>query len=66
VWTPEPGTAHLNILERLLDGGDSPRHVTDAHIAALAIEHGLTLCSLDRGVARWEAAGLRWKHPFAR
>jgi toxin-antitoxin system PIN domain toxin len=66
VWTPEPGTAHLGILERLLEDGDSPRHMTDAHLAALAIEHGLTLCSLDRDFARWQAAGLRWEQPLAR
>lgn len=62
-WTPEPGPAHLDILERLLGGRGSPRHVTDAHLAALAIEHGLTLCSLDHDFARWDAAGLRWEDP---
>lgn len=65
-WTPEPGLVHLDILERLLADGGSPRHVTDAHLAALAIEHGLTLCSLDRDFARWEAAGLRWEQPLVR
>lgn len=64
-WTPEPGPAHLDILERLLNDHDSPRHVTDAHLAAIAIEHGLTLCSLDRDFARWEAVGLRWQQPLA-
>jgi hypothetical protein len=37
--------------------------VPDAHFAALAIEHGLTLCSADAGFARF--AGLRWENPLA-
>lgn len=63
-WTPEPGGSHLEILGRLLTRHGSPRHVTDAHLAALAIEHGLKLCSLDHGFARWEAMGLRWEDPL--
>jgi hypothetical protein len=35
----------------------------DIHLAALAIEHGLTLCSADRGFARFP--GLRWENPLA-
>jgi predicted nucleic acid-binding protein len=37
--------------------------VPDAHLAALAIEHGLTLCSADGDFARFP--GLRWLNPFA-
>lgn len=36
--------------------------VPDAHLAALAIEHGLTLCSTDGDFARF--AGLRWNNPL--
>jgi predicted nucleic acid-binding protein len=36
--------------------------VTDAHLAALAIEHGLTLCSTDGDFARFQ--GLRWQNPL--
>jgi len=36
--------------------------VMDAHLAALAIEHGLILCSADRGFVRFR--GLRWKNPL--
>jgi predicted nucleic acid-binding protein len=36
--------------------------VPDAHLAALAIEHGLTLCSTDRDFARFEC--LRWTDPL--
>lgn len=63
-WTPEPGPAHLDILQELLVPGGSARHVTDAHLAAIALEHGLTVCSQDRDFARWESAGLRWEDPL--
>ncbi len=36
--------------------------VPDAHLAALAIEHGLVLCSTDGDFARFE--GLRWLNPL--
>jgi len=38
-------------------------HVPDAHLAALAIEHGLILCSADADFARFP--GLRWENPLA-
>jgi predicted nucleic acid-binding protein len=34
---------------------------TDAHLAALAIEHGATIVSFDRDFARFE--GVRWTLP---
>jgi predicted nucleic acid-binding protein len=34
----------------------------DAAIAALAIEHGATLCTTDRDFARF--AGLKWRNPL--
>jgi predicted nucleic acid-binding protein len=37
--------------------------VPDAHLAALAISHGLILCSADAGFARFP--GLRWINPLA-
>jgi uncharacterized protein len=39
------------------------RLVPDAHLAALAIEHGLTLCSTDGDFARFP--GLKWENPLA-
>ena len=36
--------------------------VPDAHLAALAIEHDLTLYSADRGFGRF--AKVRWKNPL--
>jgi len=35
--------------------------VTDAHLAALAIEHGTGICSFDGDFARFK--GLRWINP---
>jgi predicted nucleic acid-binding protein len=37
--------------------------VTDAHLAALAIEHGAVLMSTDRDFARFP--GLAWRDPLA-
>jgi toxin-antitoxin system PIN domain toxin len=64
VWTPEPTDGHAEILERLLrqDPGGGTR-IPDAHLAALAIEHGLTLCTLAAGFARYP--GLRWENPLS-
>jgi hypothetical protein len=35
---------------------------TDAHLAALALEHGAELCSCDGDCARFP--GLRWINPL--
>ena len=64
-WVPEPGPRHLELLERLLDAQPSVRLVTDAHLAAIALEHGLELCSRDRDFARWADLGLRSRDPLA-
>jgi predicted nucleic acid-binding protein len=45
VWTPEPTDRHAEIFAGLLTAVPRNRLIEDAHIAALAIEHGLTLCS---------------------
>ena len=63
VWIPQTGPRHREIVGRLLDNlGGGPGLVSDAHLAALAIEHGLTLCSTDGDFARF--AGLRWQNPI--
>jgi predicted nucleic acid-binding protein len=38
--------------------------VSDAHLAALAMEHGLTMVSADADFARFD--GLRWLNPITR
>ena len=63
-WVPCAGERHRAILAGLLKpGGLRANHVPDAHLAALAIEHGLTLCSTDGDFARFK--GLRWQNPLA-
>jgi uncharacterized protein len=64
-WVPEPGPRHLDVLDALLQSQPSVRVVTDAHLAAIAIEHGLELCSGDRDFARWSDLGLRSRDPLA-
>lgn len=63
-WIPQPTERHVAVLGSLLAlPGVRARLVPDAHLAALAIEHGLTLCSTDGDFARFP--GLRWKNPLA-
>lgn len=62
VFTPEPTARHAEILAALLREADRSRHVPHAHLAALAIEYGLTLQSTDRDFARF--SGLRWENPL--
>ena len=50
----DPGEDHWRILrELLLDTGAAGNLTTDAHLAALAIEHGGELCSTDAEFARF-------------
>ena len=51
--------AHRRALEPL---GVAGNLVTDAHLAALAIEHGAILESSDHDFGRF--AGLRWEDPL--
>jgi len=63
-WIPQPSERHAEILGELLaQGGVYGNLVPDAHLAALAIEHGLTLCSTDGDFARFRQ--LRWLNPLA-
>lgn len=61
-WVPVPGPKHHQILGSLLLGGDIRGNlVTDAHLAALAIENGVAVCSFDSDFARF--ASLTWFNP---
>jgi uncharacterized protein len=63
VWVPQPTDRHREILGGILErGGIGGNLVPDAHLAALAIEHGLELCSTDGDFARFD--GLRWTNPI--
>jgi len=61
-WTPQPTERHAQTLAGLLARESKGDLVPDAHLAALAIDHGLTLYSTDRDFARFE--GLRWIDPL--
>ena len=62
-WVPTPTESHREVLGALLqDAGGRGGLITDAHLAALAVEHGLTLCSADGDFARFR--GLRWEDPL--
>ena len=62
-WIPEPTERHRQVLGSLLAGtGMQANLVPDAHLAALAIEHGLILCSTDGDFARFQ--NLRWQNPL--
>lgn len=61
-WVPVAGGRHRDILGKLLINGDLRGNlVTDAHLAALAIEHGTAICSFDSDFARFE--GVHWISP---
>jgi toxin-antitoxin system PIN domain toxin len=70
-WLDQPGVTliqagprHLAILRQLLlPLGTGGNLTSDAHLAALAIEHGAELCSSDTDFARFP--GLKWKNPLA-
>jgi toxin-antitoxin system PIN domain toxin len=64
VWIPLPTERHAEVLEDLVAlPGLTSRLIPDAHLAALAIEHGLRLCSTDGDFARFP--GLKWENPLA-
>ena len=61
---PDLGDDAQDVLASLLVApGMQANLVPDAHLAALAIEHGLTLCSTDGDFGRF--AALRWRDPLA-
>ena len=62
-WIPVAGDAHRTLLAGLMPFVSTPALVPDAHLAALAIEHGLTLQTTDRDFARFD--GLRWANPLS-
>jgi len=59
-----PRDEHWRILRELLGAsGTAANLTTDAHLAALAIEHDAELCSADGDFSRF--ARLRWMNPLA-
>jgi toxin-antitoxin system PIN domain toxin len=63
VFLVHPGDRHAGILFGLLERlGTSGNLTTDAHLAALAVEHQAELLSTDADFARFP--GLRWRNPL--
>lgn len=56
----EPSRRHLSLLRGLLENaGTGGNLVNDAHLAALALEHGASIVSFDRDFARFHGVALR-------
>ena len=60
----DPTVNHWKVLREVCTTAQVTHHlVTDAHLAALAIEHGAALCTTNRGFRRF--AGLKLIDPLA-
>ena len=59
-----PTEQHWPVLQKMLRAGNATGNlVSDAHLAALAVEHNCTLASTDTDFARFR--GLKWRNPIA-
>ena len=64
VWIPQATERHAEILGSLVRAYQLRGNlISDAQLAALAIEHGLTVCSADTDFARFRE--VRWENPVA-
>lgn len=60
----QPTERHLDVLREMLTPfGTAANLTSDAHLAAVAREHGAELCSYDADFGRFP--GLRWVNPLA-
>lgn len=58
----EPTARHLDVLAGLLaETGAAGNLVSDAHLAALAVEHHATVITYDSDFGRFD--GVRWRRP---
>lgn len=63
-WTPTPTERHAEFIsENLKIDGVRADLIPDAHLAAIARGHGLTVMSNDSNFARFP--GVRWENPLA-
>jgi toxin-antitoxin system PIN domain toxin len=63
-WIPVPTERHATLAAGYFrESWMTSRLVPDAYLAALAVEHGLTLCSTDGDFARFR--DLTWHNPLA-
>lgn len=61
----QPTEQHWTIFQQMLRSGNAVGNlVSDAHLAALAVEHNCVLHSTDADFSRFR--GLKWKNPVAR
>ena len=59
----QPTEHHWGFFQQMLHtGGATGNLVTDAHLAAIAMEHNGELCSTDGDFARF--TGLKWRNPL--
>jgi len=64
-WIPQPTPRHRYLLgEVVATARPAANLVPDAHLAALAVEHGLTVASADADFGRF--VDVRWHNPIAR
>ncbi len=64
VWIPDATEKHRSVCKRLYASvAPQGNLVTDTHLAALAIEHGLILCSTDRDFTKFPE--LKWENPIS-
>jgi toxin-antitoxin system PIN domain toxin len=64
VWIPLPTERHAQVLGSLMATYQVAGNlIPDAHLAALAIQHGLDVCSADTDFARFTE--IRWVNPLA-
>lgn len=65
VWTPRPTDRHAAILGELVKSfGLRANLIPDAHLAAIAIGHGLSVYSADSDFARFSGR-VEWRNPLA-
>lgn len=59
----QPGDHHWTIFQQMLRSGNAVGNlVSDAHLAALAVEHNCVLQSTDADFSRFR--GLKWRNPL--
>lgn len=64
VWVPVATDRHADVMGRLVSKYRLTGNlISDAQLAALAIEHGLEICSADTDFARFTE--VRWCNPLA-
>jgi len=62
-WVPQPTERHIDMIDRIISSTSvQANDIPDVHLGALAIEHGLKLCSTDADFAKY--ADVTWINPL--